>query len=53
MFNMDLSQFAKYAKSGENGYYCQNDFCVDGVHTPQQCQQNAKCAILLASYPGA
>jgi hypothetical protein len=55
MYNLDIGQFAKYAKEGEvsNDYYCQDDYCVDGVHTPQQCQQNAKCAILLASYPGA
>jgi len=51
---MDTSQFAKYTRvSDSKDYYCKKDYCVDGVHTPQQCQQSAKCATLLASYPGA
>lgn len=54
-FNLDISQFAKYAKAEEtsNDYYCQKEFCVEGVFTPQQCQQDAKCAILIAGFTGA
>ncbi|XP_059485869.1 receptor-type guanylate cyclase gcy-19-like isoform X2 [Neocloeon triangulifer] len=56
IFDQDVSQFAKYTRDLKTkDFFCKKAYCVDGVHTPDQCQQNAKgkakCATLLADKP--
>ncbi|XP_054282459.1 gamma-aminobutyric acid type B receptor subunit 1-like isoform X2 [Macrosteles quadrilineatus] len=45
----EMEFLKNYMKDNDSGYYCEEEFCSNGVHTPPQCE-NQTCAMLIASY---
>ncbi|XP_046676612.1 receptor-type guanylate cyclase gcy-4-like [Homalodisca vitripennis] len=44
---MELVQ--TFSKDDDSGYFCNEDFCNNGIYTPQQCERQT-CAVLLAGF---
>uniref|UniRef100_A0A1B6EJJ0 Gamma-aminobutyric acid type B receptor subunit 2 n=1 Tax=Cuerna arida TaxID=1464854 RepID=A0A1B6EJJ0_9HEMI len=44
---MELVQ--EFTKDADSSYFCNEEFCNNGIYTPQQCE-NQTCAVLLAGF---
>uniref|UniRef100_A0A6A7G3L5 Gamma-aminobutyric acid type B receptor subunit 2 n=4 Tax=Hirondellea gigas TaxID=1518452 RepID=A0A6A7G3L5_9CRUS len=45
----ELASLSSLLRNSSGQYYCQEDWCRDGIYTPPLCYTN-KCALLFASY---
>lgn len=55
IFSVSRDDYAHFKIDGltrdDSGFYCSEDFCMNGRYTPNRCQRNS-CATLFASYGG-